>query len=270
MMSELRHLVLVAEHGTFTAAARHAHLSQPALTASIRRLEEALGARLLFRGRRGASLTPAGAALLPRAKLALAAVEEGRRAIAELEGLEAGEVRIGAGSTACTHDLPAHIAAFRRRHPKVRFVLREVTPVAAVDLLEAGEIDLAIVTHHRGERWIDDPLVLIAAPGTATRGAPFITFMPGAATRTLLERHFPRADVVMELGSIEAVKGNVRAGIGIALVSRRAVEAELARGLLVEVKDKKTPIVRTLRILHRGLDRLSPAAAAFRRALISR
>ncbi|MDQ3036799.1 MAG: LysR family transcriptional regulator, partial [Myxococcota bacterium] len=57
MLDDLRNLVLVVEHGTFTEAARHAHLSQPGLTASIRRLEQRVGARLLARGRHGASLT---------------------------------------------------------------------------------------------------------------------------------------------------------------------------------------------------------------------
>ena len=74
MFDSFAHLLLIVEHGTFTEAARHAHLSQPALTASIRRLEEAFGAQLLHRGRRGASLTAAGEALLPRVRAALAAV----------------------------------------------------------------------------------------------------------------------------------------------------------------------------------------------------
>ena len=81
MLDELRHLLLIVEHRTFTAAARHAHLSQPALSASVRRLEEELGARLLDRGRHGATLTAEGEALLPRAQAALAAFEDGRRAV---------------------------------------------------------------------------------------------------------------------------------------------------------------------------------------------
>src|SRR5262249_22490239 len=125
MLDELKHFVLIAENRTFTAAARRAHLSQPALTASIHRLEEDIGARLFDRGRSGAELTAAGAALLPRARAARAAVDEGRRAVAEVVGLRAGEVRIGAGATACTYLLPPLLAAFRKRHPGVRILLRE-------------------------------------------------------------------------------------------------------------------------------------------------
>src|SRR6185436_15585146 len=120
-----RHFALVSEHGTFTAAARHAHLTQPALTASIQRLEAQLGARLFDRGRAGATLTAAGAALLPRARAALAAVEEGRRAVAEVMGLAVGVVRVGAGATACTYYLPRTLAKFRARYPGVQISLRE-------------------------------------------------------------------------------------------------------------------------------------------------
>src|SRR5262245_61461619 len=98
MLDELRHLMLIAEHGTFTEAARRAHLSQPALSASIRRLEDQLGARLLVRGPAGAELTAAGTAMLGHARTAIAAVEDGRRAVAEIAGLGRGEVRIGAGA----------------------------------------------------------------------------------------------------------------------------------------------------------------------------
>jgi len=270
MLEEFRHFALIAEHGTFTRAARHAHLSQPALTASIQRLEEAFGARLLHRDRTGTSLTAAGHVLLPRAKQILAAVGDARRAVAEVEGLEAGEVRLGAGATACTYLLPPTLSAFRATHPGVRFRLREATTADVLDALERGEIDLGVVTFPEGEPWIDDSLILVAAPGLATKDAPFVTFARGSTTRALLDQHFPDADVVMELGSIAAVKGNVRAGIGVALVSRFAVEHDLAQGRLVEVPHPATPILRPMHIVHRGEDRLPPAAAALRRLLLDR
>src|SRR4249919_2645085 len=107
MLEPLRHFALVAQHGTFTAAARHAHVTQPALTASIQRLEGQMGARLFDRGRgRG-----------PAARAALAAIDEGKRAVAEVMGLSVGSVRIGAGATVCTYYLPEAIAKFRARWP---------------------------------------------------------------------------------------------------------------------------------------------------------
>ena len=74
----------------------------------------------------------------------------------------------------------------------------------------------------------------------------------------------------MELGSIAAVKANTRAGVGIALVSRRAAQRDFASGQLIEIPSAQTPIVRPLDLVHRGRDRLPPAAAELRRLLLSR
>ncbi|MCU0673886.1 MAG: LysR family transcriptional regulator [Myxococcota bacterium] len=294
-MDELKQFLAIVEHGTFREAARRAHLSQPALTAAMQRLEAHFGARLLHRGRTGAAPTAAGDALVSRARAALAAIDEARRAIEEIEGLHAGEVRVGAGATACTYLLPPTLAAFRREHARVRFLLRETTTDEALDALHAGELDLAIVsegvrrqprTGRRGvgareeapsrglrdvehDLWRTDPLVLVCAPGVDPKTAPHVTFRRGATTRALFERFFPGAEIVMELGSIAAVKGNVRAGVGVALVSENAVLDDLARGLLVRVPDARTPIVRELRVAHLGVERLPPAAAALREVLLS-
>jgi DNA-binding transcriptional LysR family regulator len=286
MLESLRQFVLIVEHGTFTRAARRAHLSQPALTASIHRLEDELGARLLTRGRQGAALTAAGEALLPRARAALAALEDARRAVREVAGLHAGEVRLGAGATACTYLLPRGLAEFRAQHPDVRFLLREATTAEVMSALQAGELDLGVITPAHGapftlptDPWFMDELVLVSSaaatvlPGAAGRARlarlPFLTFGKGSTTRELLDRHFPGAEVVMELGSIAAVKGNVRAGIGVALVSRSAVFADLAARRLVELPHPATPIRRPLHLVHRGLDRLPPAAAALRAMLLA-
>ena len=274
VLDELRHFLLIADHGTFTEAARRAHLSQPALTASIRRLEDQLGARLLHRGPGGAQLTAAGAALLPRARAALAAVEDGRRAVAEVAGLRAGEVRLGAGATATTYLLPPLLAQFRRRHPAVRFQLRE----AFTDQLEAwlhdGELDLAITTARDDgvvagphDPWLDDELIVVGAPGVGPETG-WISFASGSPVRGMLHAHEPGARVVMELGSIAAIKGNVRAGVGVALVSRASVKTDLAHGWMVEVPRRWTPKSRRLILRHRGVDRLPPAAAAFREVLL--
>jgi DNA-binding transcriptional LysR family regulator len=268
----LRHFVLIVEHGTFREAARHAHLSQPALTASIHRLESWAGARLLDRGRRGAAPTAAGTALLAHARAALAAVQDGRRAVAEIEGLHAGEVRIAASATACTYLLPPELAAFRRAHPSIRLLVRENTTGEALDALASGKVDVAIVTPRTrreardGAAWLKDELVLVAAPGVDARTAPFVTFREGATSRALLDRSFPDRSIAMELGGISAILAHMRTGVGVALVSRAAVAADVAAGRLVVVADRRTPIARELRVFHRGADRLSPAA----RALVGR
>jgi DNA-binding transcriptional LysR family regulator len=282
MLEPLRHFTLIAQHGTFTAAARHAHVTQPALTASIQRLEAEMSARLFDRGPGGATLTAAGAALLPRARAALAAVDDGRRAVSEVMGLAAGSVRLGAGATVCTYYLPRTIALFRARHPAVQILLREANQDELLDSLEAGDLDLVILARvaapgRRGrlspdllraarsglvrEKWVDDELVLVAAPGfPRSVDAPLVTFAHGATTRTLTDQHFPERPIAMELGSIAAIKANARAGVGVALVSRRAIERDVATRQLEVVPSDRTPIARPLYLVHRGRDRLPPAA----------
>lgn len=271
MIDELRHFLRIVELGTFTGAARRAHLSQPALTAAIQRLEAEFAATLLIRGPGGAEPTAAGAALVPHARAVLAAIDDAKRAVAEIEGLHAGEVRVGASATACTYLLPPTLAAFRAEHPKIRFLLREATPDGVLEALERGALDLGVITSDRGEPWMLDALIVIAAPDLPhPERAPFVTFGRGSTSRAMLERHFPEAEIVMELGSIAAVKGNVRAGIGVALVGRSAVEHDLAAGRLVEVPDPRTPIARAFNLVHRGVERLAPAAARLRELLLAR
>lgn len=276
MLDELGHFVLVVEHGTLTRAAQAANLTQPALTASIQRLEAFMGARLLHRSRRGARLTAAGEALLPRAKAALAAVEAGRRSVAEVEGLSAGEVRLGGGATACTYLLPPVVARFRAAYPQVTFRLRELFTPDVQRAVEAGEIDLGIA-QGPPPPGREDPLVLVASPeqaeslggaGGLAPGTPFVTFIPGAAMRRMLDRHFHDIDIVMELRSIAAVKGLVRAGVGVALLSRVAVAVDLERGELATISDPRAPASRVLSLVHTGTAHMPPAAIALREMLL--
>lgn len=278
MYDELRNFLLVVREGTFTAAARKAGLTQPALSASIQRLESTLDAQVFIRDRKGARLTDAGAALLPHARAARAAVEEGRTAVAEVMGLGRGEVSIGAGATSTTYLLPPVLAAFREAHPSIRYRVREIGTPHVLEAVRDGQLDLGIATRLPGdetpwqleeEAWRDDPLVLIQAPHESRTRPPFLTFVEGSPLRTLLERHFPEAEVLMELGSIPTIKGNVAAGVGIALVPASSVAHTIADGRLTLREDPRTPLHRKLRLVHRGDTRLSTAAAALRERLLS-
>ena len=260
MITELRAFVLVVESGSFTGAARRAGMSQPALSAAIQRLEADHGALLLERLPRGARLTQAGEALLPHARMTLSGLESGRRAVAELSGLVRGEVRIGGGATACTCLLPAALRLFRARHPSLGLRVRELLTPEVPREVYAGALDLGIA-HDAGEPWAVDPVVLVGLPG-ATWPAPVVGFVPGASLREAQEQLLPEAELVMELGSMAAVKGMVLAGMGLALLSRAACVPELRAGELVEIDLPGLPWARPLGIVHRGEETLPPAARA--------
>ncbi len=270
MLEPIRHFLLIAETGTFTLAARKAHVTQPALTASIRRLEDSLDCRLFDRGRHGARLTEAGATLLPHARAAVVALDEGERAVMALDRLEAGEVRVGGGSTACSYLLPPLLSAFRRKHPGVAVRLREMPEQLAVEAFDAGELDLVVATSpKRGELFRDETVILVGPPAVDTASLPLITFTRGSAVRELVDRHFPERPVAMELASISTVKGSVRAGLGVALISRTAVATDLGLGRLVELRDHRTPLARPLHLISRGVERLSAGARALRLMMLA-
>lgn len=269
----MRYFVNVAEAGTLTAAARRVHVTQPALTFALKRLEDEVGAVLIVRSRPKVTLTEAGRAFLPHARAALAAVTDGLRAVEEVTGLRAGSVRVGAGATACTYYLPPILAEYRRLWPKVAILVREAPTRELESGLGAGELDLALVSTDdgaEGDFFCEDELVLVARSRSVDPQAPFVTFPRGAHARDVLDELFPDAVIAMEIASIAAVKANVRAGVGIALVSRRAVARDLANHQLVELPSPRTPVVRTLSLVHRGVALLPPAALALRELLLAR
>jgi DNA-binding transcriptional LysR family regulator len=112
------------------------------------------------------------------------------------------------------------------------------------------------------EPWRKDELVLVGAPGIDASTAPLVTFAHGMTTRAIVDQRFADRPIAMELGSIAAVKANTRAGVGIALVSRASIQRELDAGQLVIVPSERTPITRSLHLVHRGRERLPPAASA--------
>ncbi len=271
-----------------TRAAESLGVSQPALSAAIRKLEDQVGAELLHRTGRGVALTEAGRAFLGHAEEALRAADGAVKAVRELAGLERGSIRVGGGATAITYFLPPVISAVRKEHPGLRFYIREAGSGAVAAAVLAGELDLGIVTlpvrmPGSGDLLtiplVEDELRLIVparhrfAGRRAFRwadlaGESLVAFEAGTAVRDVIDRAIDGAGVslttVMELRSIESIKRMVAAGIGVGFVSRFALGA--SEGLAC--RDGR--LVRGLAIVRRR-DRVpSAAVAAFERTLLGR
>lgn len=285
-LAPLRLLAALATLGTVTEAAARLHLSQPAATHQLRKLERHLGQALVRRQGRGVALTPAGRAAAVRAGRILAELAGLRDDLRALAGLEAGEVRVGAGSTAAIHLLPGLIAAFRARHPGVAFFVREgVTPETLAAVAE-GSLDVGIVglpSAHPGVDvvpWLTDTLMVVAWPGAplagrtiaaaALEGAPFIAARVGPL-RDAVDAGFRAAGVaprpVMALESVEAAKACVAAGLGYAVLGSRAIARDLAEGRLVALDVRDLPLARDFGIATRAGSRPSAAVAAFLAAM---
>ncbi len=276
-LTPLRYFRSIAQHGHMTRAARAVGVSQPALSAVVRKLEEEVGAELLHRTGRGVELTEAGRVFLAHAEDALRRVDAGTQAVRELLGLERGSIRVGGGATATTYLLPPVVSAVRKKHPGLRFYVRESGSNAVAQAVESGELDIGIVTLPLGrggeggaaglhvQRLVRDELRLIVPPrhGLAGKGTfrwkdlageSLVAFEAGTAVRELVDSASSAAgvmlNVVMELRSIESIKQMVAAGIGVGFVSRFAIreseglacrEGLLARELAIVTRKDRTP-----------------------------
>ncbi|GJQ29478.1 MAG: LysR family transcriptional regulator [Phycisphaerae bacterium] len=285
-LTTLRQFREIARAGHMTRAAAALGVTQPALSASVRKLEAEVGATLLHRSRRGVELTEAGRVFLAHAEDALRAAVAAARAVREVVGLEAGSIRIGGGATATAYLLPRVIGAVRRAHPGLRFYIREAGSAAVAAAVASGELDLGIVTlpvvGAAAEALVRVPLVtdelrLIVPPNHAlagkasfrwsdVAGEALVAFEAGTAVRDMIDRAAARAGitmrVVMELRSIESITRMVAAGIGVGFVSRFAVDE--TRGL--SCRDGR--LKRELAIVRRRDRAETPAVMAVERELL--
>src|SRR5262245_16024100 len=289
-LTPLRYFRAIAAAGHVTRAARTLGVTQPALSAMLKKLEAEVGTCLLHRTGRGVELTEAGRVFLTHAEDALRRVESGVEAVRQVVGLERGSIRVGGGATATTYLLPPVVSAVRRRRQGLRFYVREAGSSATIAAVLSGELDLGIVTPPVAEATGAKP-ALIAAPLVEDElrlimparhtlagrksfrwadlvGEPVVAFEAGTAVRALIDQASGAAavtlNVVMELRSIESIKQMVAAGIGVGFVSRFALaegqgltcrEGRLSRRLVIDRRSDRVP---------------SPAAAEFERELVGR
>lgn len=158
----LRTFVAVADLGSFTAAAAAEGYTQSAVSRQIAALEDVCGVELFARGARGVRPTPAGEYLLPYARGLLDRLADTARALDGLRRLDTGTLRLGAFPTANAALVPRALARFRARHPGVRPVLREGTTERLLPMLEAGDLDLAVVSTHKIPSIAAEDLVTLA------------------------------------------------------------------------------------------------------------
>lgn len=281
---DLEVFLALAKHLNFSHAGEEVHLSQPSVSVRIHRLEDELQARLFEQIGKKIVLTEAGRILEPYARRVVAALDDSRQAIDEYRGLEQGSLRIGASTTPGIYVVPRIIGIFRRQYPKIAIRLGINNTRHVEEGIINNEFDLGFVGGHLiGNEidmlsWRTDELVLIVPPGhpLARRRhiqpcdlekETFITREPGSATRAVVEKYLQMPNLPpeasLELGNPEAVKLAVKDGLGIAFLSRFAIEMELKAKSLAVLKIPSLDINRELKIIYRKGRHLSRAAIAF-------
>jgi DNA-binding transcriptional LysR family regulator len=287
-LHHLRIFASVAEQGGFSRAATVLRLSQPAVSKSVRELEREIGSPLFERGGRAPRLTESGTLLFARARELFAVERSAEEELRALRGLESGVLRIGASTTVITYLLPPYLARFRAAHPHIVLQVASANTRNIARALIERRIDVALVegpvTDARIEviPWRDDELVVISSPShpLASRkkvvlsdlaAESFIVRERGSGTRTVAESalalHGVRLTVAMQLASTEAIKQAVAAGLGLAIVSRSAIDDQLALGRVAIVPLHGVSLQRALTELRLIGRPPTAAAATFRAAL---
>lgn len=241
----------VAEAGRISAAARTVHRSQPAVTAQIRKLEEAFGTPLFLRSVHGVTLTSAGARLLPYARSVRSLLDEALSNVAAAD--EAlGPLRIVVSTTAAAHLLPSLLARFRSAHPNTALRVRIANTHECIEAVRTNAAPLGLVEGTaraagvRLEPYVDDEIVPVVGPTASFRvrgirdleHAPILWRERGSGTRAVVERGLRSAGarsrelaaLDLVLASTEAILGAVTAGLGVGFVSRRSMRAQLSAG----------------------------------------
>ncbi len=281
----------VVEMKSFTRAAKAMLLSQPTVSEHVRSLETELDQKLVDRLGREVEPTPAGRILYRYAAKLLKTEAEARQAIARYSGTLAGRIDIGCSTIPGTYILPRLIGRFRRSHPSIRLTLRITSSRIIADKVLDGELELGVIGARWNENGLDwssifaDRLVLAVHPDhpwtrrqtislAEMSREPFIFREADSGTRKVFAEILERSGLrekdlqeVAEIGSTAAVKEAVKEGIGVSIISQRAVSDDVDCGRLAVVTVEDHALERPFYLIRRKNRELSPVASEFRNYL---
>lgn len=263
-VTQLVAFLAVTRGGSVTAAADELMVTQPSVSSAIAALAREVNCELFERAGRGIRLTDAGRAFAPYAADVIGLLDTGRRAAREAAETAARRLRIAAVTTAAESFVPDLMRGFSERHPEVELTLSVGNRQEVFDRLLRHQADVAVsgkppgderlIAEALGENAIalisapDDPAATgDAIPSTQLAGRAWLLRERGSGTRTLNEQFLAERGLdpaVLELGSNGAIKQAARAGLGVSLLSRAAVESELAAGRLSELPLADGPLTR--------------------------
>jgi DNA-binding transcriptional LysR family regulator len=251
---QLRVFEAVARLGSFTRAGEETHMAQPTVSAHMKKLAETIGVPLVEHTGKRVRLTPAGEEVYATCRRVLEAFMDLEHAIGDIRGLRAGKLRI-ATTTSGEYLLPQVLAAFVKRHPGIDVSLQVTSRDALLERFAEDADDLYLLTDPPtrpdvvAHRILPNPLVALAPtqhPLAKKRGIAFERFAqepllvrePGSGTRLAAEALFAKHDlrprIRMELGSNDAIREAMIAGLGVALLYRYSLGIDLrSRGLAI-------------------------------------
>lgn len=286
-LSSLQVFLTVARERSFSRAAEKLYRSQPAVSISVRKLEEWVGQPLFIRGTGAGKLTEAGALLIEYAERMLNLREEARRSLEDLAGLRRGRLSLGVNESSIHALLPA-LARFRRKHPKIEIAIHRVYSRDIPREILNYRLDLGIASYRPSDAALTavallrDDLAFVVYPQHELAKhrrvsirqlghEVFIAHIVASPYRErviqLFARHHVPLQMGVELPTIESIKRFVEMGMGVAIVPRMCVRIEIERGQLIEVRVREMRLRRDLFLIFRRDRPLSQPAQAFLRLL---
>lgn len=283
-LNQLRVFAAVAKEQSITRAAQVLKISQPAVSKQLADLEAAVGTPLVDRLPRGIRLTEAGNVLEEHARRIFTTEALAETQLQQLLGLARGKLAVGASTTIGSYLIPELFGRFHRSYPQVELELQIANTAVIQAQLKDDRLDLGLTEGFAEAEGLEvqvvahDEMVMIVSPkspilkkspitAAALTQLPMLMREHGSGTRDVIEAALAERGVeirpAMSLGSTEALKRAVAAGLGAAIVSRLAVEFELQMGVLAEVDVADLKIRRALHLLQLRGKTPSPAAAAF-------
>jgi DNA-binding transcriptional LysR family regulator len=282
-LTQLTTFLAVIRGGSVTSAADELVVTQPSVSAAIAALGRELGCELFERAGRGIALTEAGAAFAPYAEDVLGLLGQGRQAAREAAAVAARQLQIAAVTTAAESFVPSLMRSFSERHPEIELALVVGNRQDVLERVLAHTADVAITGKPPAdERLIAEPFMAneivcigavddaaasngpIAAAALADR--PWLLREVGSGTRALNTQFLADHQLdprTLTLGSNGAIKQAARAGLGVSLLSRAAVEAELASGWIAEIGLADGPEPRQWFVLRSAVGPVRPAVEQF-------
>ena len=268
---QLRAFVTLARTGSFTLTARELHLSQSAVSHSMKALEGDVGCRLLDKLGKKAVLTQAGEQLLVRATTIIAEMAAARAELGRLGKWGQSRLRLGASTTACQHILPGVLREFKDSFPNCTISIEPGDTPEMIEALHAHKIDLAVnLEPKRGEPldfralFTDELHFILSAQHPWARAGrvnreeiarqDYILYKRKSYTSAMIEAYFREDDIVLfsqlDMGNMEAIKELVKAGLGVSILAPWTAKAEIENGSLVALPLGKRKLRRRWGVLH--------------------
>ncbi|HEX4325270.1 MAG TPA: LysR family transcriptional regulator [Burkholderiales bacterium] len=281
-LQQLQAFIAVAERGSFRAAAEQIHLSAPALSRRIERLETGLGVRLFNRTTREVELTGLGRVFLERARAALDDLEAAMLGVTDLAATRTGLVTVACVPSAALYFLPAVISRFCTRYPSIRLRVVDEAVNAVISSVLSGESDFGISFMGTRVPEIDfdpihtDPFVLAVRRNHRLAGRPWVSWAElegerliavarSSGNRQLLDDALAKAGrhpaAILEVSHIATLLGMVEAGLGVAAVPRMAISPR--HSALIGIPLRQPAVSRSLGLITRHGAAMRPAAETF-------